>query len=154
MVKGKKKIFRSLKGFTLIELLIVIIIIGVLATIMIVSYNSATAKAKQAATIQILNDATAGAAICLAAGGTIATPVAGATICGDSTITNAKWASATSNGYTTFITGAQPAPTIVASGQYAGMYTYGFASGAARAIVNSTSTYGIQCTPTGCYKDD
>ncbi|PIS07835.1 hypothetical protein COT78_01190 [Candidatus Berkelbacteria bacterium CG10_big_fil_rev_8_21_14_0_10_43_13] len=60
--------FVKKSAFTLIELLIVILIIGILATIAIVSYNGATARAKRAATIQIMNDTINAVAVCLAGG--------------------------------------------------------------------------------------
>jgi len=53
------------KAFTLIELLIVILIIGILATIAIVSYNGATARAKRVAALQMMNDTAQAIEVCL-----------------------------------------------------------------------------------------
>jgi len=52
------------KGFTLIELLIVIAIIGILASVVLVSLNSGRNKANAAATKSTLSSLQAGIALC------------------------------------------------------------------------------------------
>lgn len=101
------------RGFTLIELLIVIVIIGILATIAIVNYGSQSAKARGAATVQTMNDAANAAAICVAGGSTTIAPKGGDNICNDTTVTSVKWPPATLND-TTITYGA--GGTSVASG--------------------------------------
>jgi len=131
---------KKLKGFTLIELLIVIIIIGVLATIMIVSYSSTTGKAKKAATVQSLNDAINGTATCLAAGDTVNAYTQGGSVCtgaSGSAVTSAVYpatATLTANGYS--ITGTPSVNTTT------GVITYGTAISGTPAI---TCTVGSNC---------
>lgn len=49
-----KKLLRN--GFTIVELLIVIVIIGIIASIVIATYNGVTRRANQTATTSALND--------------------------------------------------------------------------------------------------
>lgn len=135
--------YKKQKAFTLIELLIVIAIIGILASIVLVSLSGARTKSKDASALSTMNGLYNQVSSCALANGTLNLPTdaftGGGNICSVATET-ATWPDLSATGYR--YTLSSNYNNIIQNGANAGKY---YISAYSDSFGGSTSRHAIVC---------